>query len=105
MKEAAQEKMQAIFKSRSERFLSDKKVIPGPGSYDVRSKLKVEREKKRKLSEKDHSLSMNFKKTTPSIPTDNLGYKLEKNEYKKVDPEERRIPVPGSYEIRKDLKR
>ena len=76
--------MQSIFKSRSERFLSDKKIGPGPGAYDVRSKLKVSN-KKRNLSDKNsQSVSIILKKTTPTIPTDSLGYKFENFDYKKV---------------------
>lgn len=48
-------------------------------------------------------MSIMMKKTTPTIPTDSLGYKLQNFDYKKVDPPEQRTPVPGSYEIQKDL--
>ena len=104
IKEVAQEKMNAIFKSRSERFFSDKKVNPGPGTYDVKSKLNVQPKKKKGLNKSNHSTSLLMKKTTPSMPTDSLGYKYdEQDNYEKVQPKETKIPVPGTYDIRTDL--
>ena len=45
-----------------------------------------------------------MKKTTPSMPIDSLGYKYDEHEnYEKVSGKETRVPIPGSYEIRKDL--
>ena len=44
------------------------------------------------------------KVNVPSIPVDNLGFKYDKNnEIQKVKPKPSQAPVPGSYELRKEL--
>lgn len=57
--------------------------MPGPGSYELRSKYK--KLKNNNLNHSHQSASLNMKTTTPSIPIDNLGYKYTKNqEFEKV---------------------
>ena len=50
------------------------------------------------MDKQNKSVSILLKKTTPSMPPDNLGYKYDQDQsYQKVRPEEQKIPVPGSY--------
>ena len=57
--------------------------------------------RKVELDKQNKSMTVLLKKTTPSMPPDNLGYKYNDDQnYQKVKPDEQKIPVPGSYELR-----
>lgn len=59
--------------------------MPGPGSYELRSKYKKLKNNNLNHSHQSVQTSLNMKTTTPSIPIDNLGYKYTKNqEFEKV---------------------
>ena len=97
-----QEKMQSMFKSKSERFMNQNKTAPGPGSYELRSKYKSSQKKKEEVSFQASVLGVSRKINPPSIPTDSLGYKCDKdNNIEKVEPKVTKPPVPGSYDLRK----
>ena len=99
-----QEKMQSMFKSKSERFMSQTKTVPGPGTYQLRSKYKADQKRKNEISFQASVLGISRKINPPSIPTDSLGYKCDKdNNIEKVEPKVTKPPVPGSYDLRKQL--
>ena len=92
--------MNSMFKSRSERIIQNISEIPGPGSYQLRTKYSTIKNKAKNNNEKNYSQS-GKKINPPSIPTDNLGYKCtQDNKIEKVKQKIKNLPVPGSYDIR-----
>ena len=84
--------------------MNQTKIVPGPGSYELRSKYKSNLNKRDQNSFHASTLAVSRKINPPSIPTDSLGYKCDpNNKVEKVQTKPVNTPAPGTYELRKDL--
>jgi len=77
----APQRMNSIFKSGSERIISINNMdVPGPGSYELRSKYKKFKNNLGETSQSSMHSIIHHKTTNPSIPADSLGYKFTKQQ-------------------------
>lgn len=97
----AQQQMQSMFKSRSERVIPKPSNVPGPGAYDLAFNYRPGKSPSR-VTVFEHNLVT--ERTAPSIPTDSLGYKCTSdNKIEKVRPKVTNGPVPGTYNLRTEV--